>query len=303
MPAVLVRALNGSGPSVLRTRLGSSRTRLQRVLASVHPVQLASARLPAAVFGGDLFASLGAHLAVALTPGGEPAAERGRHSHTWISPPARRERFGSDPDAASNAPQRGMSNVATDHRHATGGVVREADARSRRRDRVHSLPPIGTGTSADAHRPGEIAAAPADALPLPNLIKMAPHVSALVRQIQEYASRVRTNRAAAPAATTVSTPRLPPMSPSTATAAWRQSRDQMRDSAHDVLQRFTGLSAGERAADAPEWPLAPEAGPSRQTSRDVRDAGGDAVASPWALSDRIADVLRAQAREHGIDLT
>ncbi len=275
----LVVALHGSGPALLRTRLRSSRARLHCALAGATFVQLAGAQVPAALFGGDLLSSLGGHLAAAMVPGDEalPGQRRARDEGV-VGDGARRDQVASRLNAHGAPLHTGRRPVATLAQHRA----------PRNRVEAHDhFPSLSLGAAKSLR--SAVALAP---LPL------------LARQIQEYAALGRANRLGAIVSTTAP-PALPAVPPESRPGALRHSREEAQEYAVlESFQRFTGATLGGRAApDGPSWRTTPEPAPAPAGFHSHRDRDAAAPRSLWGLSERMADMLRAQARQHGIDLT
>src|SRR5258705_12742000 len=79
-------AQRASGPASLRQRLGAARSRLYGAAAAARAVDRLHARIPAAVFGGDLLETLSSTLRGHLIAPDQPASAASGRTRERVTP-------------------------------------------------------------------------------------------------------------------------------------------------------------------------------------------------------------------------
>jgi hypothetical protein len=304
MPASsLVVALHGSSPALLRARLRSAAAPLHAALAGANAVHLARAQMPPAVFGGDLLDLLGRDLAAVLTGNRQAEPERPHTPAEWLrTDGVPGDRSGAAPDARRPLPatlRRPAPFVPpTASGAATAGRLKDQSFTRVRTNRV-----LPTTNDWGAAAVDDILRTSGSSAPMPpSVAGAAPALPALTRQLREYGARTRRDRSAGTVAAAASA--ASPSAGESPAATLRQAREEQHTvAALESLQRLTRAAATEPgAAESRSWPTHHEP-PIAEAFRSLRDHDDGSGGSQWDLSKRVADLLRAQARQHGIDLT
>lgn len=312
--------LKASGPAQLRRRLRAARARLQQAAGVGRGLNRVATRIPSAVFGGDLLATLSGHLKDVLTPPSRsseanaprhrgvaadctesavrPSVRQGQAAmsqlveHPRWSSRAASGRVGI-PAAFSTLSRNGESTLAAFDELAADILDAPITRTERHEIRERANKPWPDSTPDVATNPGS--------QPVP---------SVLGKRIREYSELTGAQSRRQPV---MALPDLVPGTPRDASApATRPSHprslwpDRASKAVADTLQRFTGASfpnqneilesaaqpTRQTAATSHPHALAPEHDADTVNRGSLRD-----------LSDRMADVLRTQALQHGIDLT
>jgi hypothetical protein len=321
MPSPLARFLGtATGPAELRRRLRAAHKHLHEAAAVAGGLTRVSTQIPPAVFGGDLLSTLSDEMrnmlkvldpdsgaaasrsrAVAAASSGasvtrsirpvQPAISQLADHRRWPSKPAP-DRLPGRPgfaglQAKPEGTRSGFGKIGGDRDPAPTGPAGRREGTERANRRWPEAAPVGATPQ----------------------VRPQAESSMLVSRVREYAELTRTQahqQVTTPPADLPTVQRDTTLPPATASHHRFLWPDRASRAVAETLQRFTGASLstpddlGEVDAQLTRQSLTT----SHPHHFGLRH-GGDAADVGWLrdLSDRMADVLRTQALQHGIDLT